>query len=139
MPCAISWLFRCIGEQKQKSGTRFSVRVSALEVTTTSYPIKDLLAHHATDKDQSPSIYLCEGGLQNWCELRAPNAERAAFYLDAALATRSQQHSHLFYTLHVYQYSVAGKGAGTSLHYYHFILTSHRSLSTKEAREVCSA
>jgi kinesin family protein 26 len=46
VPCAISWLFKCISEQKQKSGTRFSVRVSALEVATQS--LKDLLSQHAS-------------------------------------------------------------------------------------------
>lgn len=53
--------------------------------------------------------------LQNHCELRVPSAERAAYYLDCALAARSDdpvQESHLFFTLHVYQYSVAGKGGG---------------------------
>lgn len=47
------------------------------------------------------------------------SAEKAAFYLDAALATRGAREegkdSHLLYTLHVYQYSVGGKGAGNSL------------------------
>ena len=33
VPTAISWLFKSIHEQKQKSSSRFSVRVSALEVT----------------------------------------------------------------------------------------------------------
>ena len=50
--------------------------------------------------------------LQNQSELRAPTAEKAAFYLDAALAARTDasspdaRFSHLLYTLHVYQYSV---------------------------------
>ena len=50
--------------------------------------------------------------LQNQSELRAPTAEKAAFYLDAALAARTEstspdaRFSHLLYTLHVYQYSV---------------------------------
>ena len=50
--------------------------------------------------------------LQNQSELRAPTAEKAAFYLDAALSARTEtsspdaRFSHLLYTLHVYQYSV---------------------------------
>lgn len=50
--------------------------------------------------------------LQNQSELRAPTADKAAFYLDAALAARTDasspdaRFSHLLYTLHVYQYSV---------------------------------
>jgi kinesin family protein 26 len=52
IPCAISWLFRGISEQKQKTGARFSVRVSAVEVVQqsggTSQQLKDLLAGHAS-------------------------------------------------------------------------------------------
>ena len=73
-----------------------------------------------TDSEQSPGVYLRDDPvlgtqLQNHCELRVPSAERAAYYLDCALAARSDdtaQESHLFFTLHVYQYSVAGKGGG---------------------------
>ena len=53
--------------------------------------------------------------LQNQSELRAPTLEKAAFYLDAALAARSSsdsRFSHLLYTLHVYQYSVDRTGRG---------------------------
>jgi kinesin family protein 26 len=54
IPCAISWLFRGINEQKQKTGARFSVRVSAVEVLQqsggTSQQLKDLLAGHASGK-----------------------------------------------------------------------------------------
>lgn len=44
IPCAISWLFRGIAEQKHKCGTRFSVRVSAVELCTNTNQIRDLLA-----------------------------------------------------------------------------------------------
>lgn len=50
IPCAISWLFRGINEQKQKTGARFSVRVSAVEVCGPSNQLKDLLAGHANGK-----------------------------------------------------------------------------------------
>jgi kinesin family protein 26 len=33
VPSAITWLFRLINEEKDKTGARFSVRVSAVEVT----------------------------------------------------------------------------------------------------------
>lgn len=53
------------------------------------------------------------------CELRVPTAEKAAHYLDAAVECRAPfrdreeaRDSHLLFTLHVYQYSVAGKGGG---------------------------
>ncbi|PSN34765.1 hypothetical protein C0J52_21183 [Blattella germanica] len=130
IPCAISWLFRGINEQKQKTGARFSVRVSAVEVQQqnggSTQQLKDLLAGHANDCEQSPGVYLRDDPLfgtqlQNQSELRVPTAEKAAFYLDAAVSSRSggrgdgvSGDSHLLYTLHVYQYSVAGKGHGVA-------------------------
>lgn len=50
MPTAIAWLFRGIGEQKNKTGARFSVRVSAVEVAGPAEVLRDLLAPHATGK-----------------------------------------------------------------------------------------
>lgn len=69
-------------------------------------------------------------------ELRAPSAERAALFLDAALAGRLKSsgtgnacgstssnsnstvlESALIFTLHVYQYSLSRKGGGKSLAY----------------------
>lgn len=62
--------------------------------------------------------------LQNQSELRAPTAEKAAFYLDAALAARStsragcsedaRRSSHMLFTLHVYQYRMEKCGRGGS-------------------------
>ena len=43
IPCAIAWLFKLINEQKEKTGARFSVRVSAVEVTGKQEVLKDLL------------------------------------------------------------------------------------------------
>nr|XP_026484070.1 kinesin-like protein CG14535 isoform X1 [Vanessa tameamea] len=120
IPCAISWLFRGIAEQRHKCGTRFSVRVSAVELCTNTNQIRDLLAPYQNDTEQSPGVYLRDDPLfgthlQNQSELRVHSAEKAAFYLDAALATRGTREegkdSHLLYTLHIYQYSVGGKGA----------------------------
>ncbi|KXJ73087.1 hypothetical protein RP20_CCG016575 [Aedes albopictus] len=50
IPCAISWLYKGINEKRQKSGARFSVRVSALGVNATKpgSSSRDLLAGHAT-------------------------------------------------------------------------------------------
>ncbi|CAG9113929.1 unnamed protein product [Plutella xylostella] len=120
IPCAISWLFRGIAEQRHKCGTRFSVRVSAVELCTNTNQIRDLLAPYQNDSEQSPGVYLRDDPLfgthlQNQSELRVHSAEKAAFYLDAALATRGTREegrdSHLLYTLHLYQYSIGGKGA----------------------------
>ncbi|XP_017775720.1 PREDICTED: kinesin-like protein GA13060 isoform X2 [Nicrophorus vespilloides] len=119
IPCAISWLFRGINEQKQKTGARFSVRVSAVEVCGPTNQLRDLLAGHSNDSEQSPGVYLRDdplfGNQPPHCELRVPTAEKAAHYLDAAVECRSPtredaRDSHLLFTLHVYQYSVAGKG-----------------------------
>ena len=48
----------------------------------------------ATGVGAAPSVYLredpiCGTQLENQSELRAPTAEKAAFYLDAALAART--------------------------------------------------
>jgi len=45
VPTVVSWLFKSIHELRQKSGTRFSIRVSAVEVTGGSghETINDLL------------------------------------------------------------------------------------------------
>nr|KAF6500545.1 kinesin family member 26A [Molossus molossus] len=130
VPCAISWLFRLIEELKERTGTRFSVRVSAVEVCGRDQSLRDLLAEVASGSlqdAQSPGVYLredpvCGAQLQNQSELRAPTAERAAFYLDVALAARSasrascpedaRSSSHMLFTLHVYQYRVEKCGKG---------------------------
>lgn len=44
IPTAIAWLFKVISEQKDQTGARFSVRVSAVEVTGKQEQLKDLLA-----------------------------------------------------------------------------------------------
>lgn len=64
------------------------------------------------DCEQSPGVYLREE-VQNYSELRVPSADKAAYYLDSALSGRSA-HAHFLFTLHIYQYNVASKGAGTS-------------------------
>lgn len=50
IPCAITWLFRLIDEQKEKTGARFSVRVSAVEVSGKQEELKDLLSDVAQGK-----------------------------------------------------------------------------------------
>lgn len=85
----------------------------------------------SVDSEQSPGVYLRDdplfGNQPPHCELRVPTAEKAAHYLDAAIECRTtlastntsqlgggedSRDSHLLFTLHVYQYSVAGKGGG---------------------------
>uniref|UniRef100_A0A4W5PBM2 Kinesin motor domain-containing protein n=1 Tax=Hucho hucho TaxID=62062 RepID=A0A4W5PBM2_9TELE len=62
--------------------------------------------------------------LQNQSELRAPTPEKAAFFLDAAIAARyssradadPEEHlnSHMLFTLHIYQYRMEKTGKGGS-------------------------
>ncbi|KAK7913348.1 hypothetical protein WMY93_013559 [Mugilogobius chulae] len=131
IPCAISWLFKLINERKEKTGARFSVRVSAVEVWGKEENLKDLLSEVATGSlqdGQSPGVYLCEDPicgmqLQNQSELRAPTPEKAAWFLDAALAARhssqrpdtseeEHRNSHMLFTLHIYQYRMEKTGKG---------------------------
>ncbi|XP_069349276.1 kinesin-like protein KIF26A [Eulemur rufifrons] len=130
VPCAISWLFKLVTERKERTGAHFSIRVSAVEVCGRDQNLRDLLAEVAPGSlqdAQSPGVYLredpvCGAQLLNQSELRAPTAEKAAFYLDAALAARStsragcgedaRRSSHMLFTLHVYQYRVEKCGRG---------------------------
>ncbi|XP_032222291.2 kinesin-like protein KIF26B isoform X2 [Nematostella vectensis] len=138
LPCALAWLFRLISDQKQKTGTKFSVRVSAVEIVGRSENWRDLLAattstENGTNETVSPSVFLREGksgGMQllNPSELRASSAEKAAFYLDAALAARTRpsgdngpdgsaerdetKNSHMFFTVHIYRVEKHSKSTG---------------------------
>ena len=49
-PTAISWLYAAIAEMRARNGNgvRFSVRLSALEISTNTDYVKDLLAPFAT-------------------------------------------------------------------------------------------
>lgn len=49
IPCAIAWLFRLVEEQRETTKTRFSVRVSAVEVFGHDESFKDLLQESAPD------------------------------------------------------------------------------------------
>uniref|UniRef100_A0A9J8CE55 Kinesin family member 26Ab n=2 Tax=Cyprinus carpio TaxID=7962 RepID=A0A9J8CE55_CYPCA len=129
-PCAISWLFKLINQRKEKTGTRFSVRVSAVEIYGKDESLQDLLSDVPTGSvqdGQSPGVYLredpiCGTQLQNQSELRAPTAEKAALFLDAAITARStnrpdadeedRRNSHMLFTLHIYQYRMEKSGKG---------------------------
>lgn len=77
--------------------------------------------HTHTDSDDSPGVYLRDDFLGGPTELRAPTAERAALFLDAALAGRPQGglEPAMIFTLHVYQYSLSRKGGGKFLSTFH--------------------
>jgi kinesin family member 26 len=76
--------------------------------------LKNSLFFFLIESDESPGMYLRDDFLGGPTELRAPTAERAALFLDAALAGRTSSiyEPALIFTLHVYQYSLAGKGGG---------------------------
>lgn len=64
-PTAISWLFKVIEERKEKSGTRFSVKVSAVEISGREETLTDLLAELATSaggqrEARGPTVVLRE-------------------------------------------------------------------------------
>ncbi|XP_068565341.1 kinesin-like protein KIF26A [Cebidichthys violaceus] len=144
-PTAISWLFKVIEERREKSGARFSVRASAVEISGREETLTDLLAGLASSSSSSagghqeapgPAVSLredplCGSQLQNQTELRANNAERAAFFLDAALTARrgsrapsdqeARRNSHFLFTLHLNQErpdkgSKAAVSGGSRLH-----------------------
>uniref|UniRef100_A0A3B3H4N2 Kinesin motor domain-containing protein n=1 Tax=Oryzias latipes TaxID=8090 RepID=A0A3B3H4N2_ORYLA len=122
-PTAISWLFKVIEERKEKSGTRFSVKVSAVEISGREETLTDLLDELATSaggqrETRGTTVVLredpvCGSQLLNQTELWVTSAERAAFFLDAALAERrtnrvpsdeeARRNSHFLFTLHLCQ------------------------------------
>uniref|UniRef100_A0A3Q3VYQ9 Kinesin motor domain-containing protein n=1 Tax=Mola mola TaxID=94237 RepID=A0A3Q3VYQ9_MOLML len=123
IPCAISWLFKLINERKEKTGARFSVRVSAVEVWGKEENLKDLLSEVATGSlqdGQSPGVYLCEDPI---CGMQVSHTHKAAWFLDAAIAARHSsqrpstteeeyRNSHMLFTLHIYQYRMEKTGKG---------------------------
>ncbi|XP_031695269.1 kinesin-like protein KIF26A, partial [Anarrhichthys ocellatus] len=141
-PTAISWLFKVIEERREKSGAHFSVRASAVEVSGREETLTDLLAELASSsagghqEAPGPAVSLredplCGSQLQNQTELRANNAERAAFFLDAALTARrssrapsdqeARRNSHFLFSLHLNQErldkgSKAAVSGGSRLH-----------------------
>ncbi|ELK01252.1 Kinesin-like protein KIF26A, partial [Pteropus alecto] len=93
VPCAISWLFRLIEARRERTGARFSVRVSAVEVCGRGQSLRDLLAGVASGSLQDAQ----SPGVGSW----------------AGCGEDARHSSHMLFTLHVYQYRMekAGKGA----------------------------
>lgn len=48
IPCAISWIYNLMNEKIEKSDSKFSVRVSAIEVTGKQGTVRDLLAEFSS-------------------------------------------------------------------------------------------
>ena len=118
IPLAVSWLYKGIKEKRTASGARFSVRVSAMEIRGQREEVTDLLERYSLDPEQSKEAQRGGPGfLSSLSELRASSAERAAYYLDAALHERSKdpgtgRESHFIFSLYVYQYTLDKSGKG---------------------------
>ncbi|OWA53616.1 Kinesin-like protein KIF26A [Hypsibius exemplaris] len=124
IPSAIAWLFRLVEEERHKSpggAAQFKIRISAVEVSGARETVTDLLADLALDQKPVNGGFACDdpqysSPLLNPNQLQANNSEEAAQLLDACLATRRQSgsssSSHMFFTLHLYQYRLDKAGAG---------------------------
>jgi len=65
IPSAVSWLYQLIDEQKQRTGARFSVRVSAVELTGRHEALRDLLS----PSHQSPGLLASRATIVCCCGL----------------------------------------------------------------------
>ena len=57
IPTAVSWLYKCVKEMKEKrsGGSRYSVRVSAAEISTSGHEeMRDLLSNHGSPNNIEP-------------------------------------------------------------------------------------
>uniref|UniRef100_A0A8C7T6W6 Kinesin motor domain-containing protein n=1 Tax=Oncorhynchus mykiss TaxID=8022 RepID=A0A8C7T6W6_ONCMY len=135
IPCAISWFYsHTERRRRERTGASLAVSVSAMEVCGEDETLRDLLSGNLQDSP-SADLYLFEDPiygiqLRHHSVVSAPNAERAAFLLDAAIASRhraggpasgarsdittpsSSSSSHMFFTLHVQQQLAEGSGKG---------------------------
>nr|XP_046147979.1 kinesin-like protein KIF26B [Oncorhynchus gorbuscha] len=133
IPCAISWFYsHTERRRRERTGASLAVSVSAMEVCGEDETLRDLLSGNLQDSP-SADLYLFEDPiygiqLRHHSVVSAPNAERAAFLLDAAIASRhraggptsgarsdittpsSSSNSHMFFTLHVQQQLTEGSG-----------------------------
>ena len=55
IPSGVSWLYQLIDEQRRLTGARFSVRVSAVELTGRDEALRDLLSDTAHQSSHSPA------------------------------------------------------------------------------------
>ncbi|XP_038823971.1 kinesin-like protein KIF26B [Salvelinus namaycush] len=132
IPCAISWFYSHTERRRERTGASLAVSVSAMEVCGEDETLRDLLSGNLQDSP-SADLYLFEDPiygmqLRHHSVVSAPNAERAAFLLDAAIESRhragrpmsgargdittpsSSSSSHMFFTLHVQQQLTEGSG-----------------------------
>lgn len=87
IPLSTFWLFKLIEESKIKYDTKFTVKVSALEIIGKDEKLKDLIENKPImiklDENNSKSI------LDSLSQVKCADAEKALYYLDLALKSRS--------------------------------------------------
>lgn len=87
IPLSIVWLFQFINEAKLKYGTKFTVKISAVEIIGKEENVKDLLKNDTLNEfltiDRSKTLY------ENLTEAKVHDAEKALFCLDQALSASS--------------------------------------------------
>ncbi|XP_065845318.1 kinesin-like protein KIF26A isoform X2 [Oscarella lobularis] len=121
VPTSISWLFKLIEHQRQKTKCHFAVSVSALEVNSLIDQVQDLLLDHRVGPPVSwNGVDSGPGGLENLNQtlLNVISPEGAAYYLDCALHASRQikgidsddeqrkilaKFSHFCFTVHLRQ------------------------------------
>lgn len=87
-PTAVSWLFKVIEERREKCGARFSVRVSAVEISGREETLTDLLASSAGGHHHHEEVSLQE---------------------DPLCGSQVQRHLLLFHILFFFQNNVTSK------------------------------
>uniref|UniRef100_A0A4W5P0I8 Kinesin motor domain-containing protein n=1 Tax=Hucho hucho TaxID=62062 RepID=A0A4W5P0I8_9TELE len=92
IPCAISWFYSHMEKRRERTGASLAVSVSAMEVCGEDEVLRDLLSGNLQDSPPA-DLYLYEDSiygmqLKHPSVVSAPNAEKAAFLLDVAIASR---------------------------------------------------
>ena len=103
IPSAISWLFRLIQEQRERTGARFSVRVSAVEVTGKHETLKDLLVDVAQGGFQY--LQLCDIPALCFKALRNGEIHNQWEYSEMYI---TYMFILLLYRIHVCSYKIVG-------------------------------
>jgi hypothetical protein len=87
-PMSIYWLFQLMDEQCIKHGNKFCIKISAVEIWGKEEKFKDLLDDNRASVEEAaaearPLL------LNSLVERKAFNAQKAVYYLDLALNSRS--------------------------------------------------
>ena len=102
IPLTIIWLYKLIDEHRVKHSSRFTVKISILEVLEDEKVFDLLKNDFCEDNSISKTCY----------QLKVSDMEKALYYFDTALANRKSQASHLIVSLGLQQH-VSGDLNGT--------------------------